>query len=117
MKTNRELLDLAAKAAGYDISHPWNAERLLLNPPVDALCIDGVSTGWNPLKNDGDALRLAVTLGIETSYHHEKGLALAVVPGLSRGRGEYWHSGPPMEAMRLAIVHAAAAIQLTKEAP
>ena len=60
--TDRELLELAAKAAGYAISHRWNEERLLLNPPVIDLCIPGVSTGWNPLTDDGDALRLAVKL-------------------------------------------------------
>lgn len=38
MSTDRELLELAAKAAGYTTSHPWNAERLTMNPPVDALC-------------------------------------------------------------------------------
>ena len=62
--TDKEMLELAAKAAGYDINHRWNEERLLLNPPVIDLCILGISTGWNPLTDDGDALRLAVKLGI-----------------------------------------------------
>lgn len=57
---DRELLELAAKACGYDTSHRWNAERLAMTPPVAALCIDGVSTGWNPLADNGDALRLAI---------------------------------------------------------
>ena len=42
--TDRELLELAAKAAG--ISKEW----------------DGVGWQWNPLTDDGDALRLAVKL-------------------------------------------------------
>ena len=62
--TDRELLERAAHACGYDTSHRWNAERLTLDPPVDALCIDGVSTGWNPLEDDGQALRLAIALGV-----------------------------------------------------
>lgn len=60
--TDRELLEMAAKAAGYDPSHPWNAARMTFDPPVIGLAIDGVSTCWNPLENDGDALRLAVKL-------------------------------------------------------
>jgi hypothetical protein len=51
--TDRELLELAAKAAEIDIS--------------DAT-FDGwgtpIQTKWNPLKDDGDALRLAVELGL-----------------------------------------------------
>ena len=66
--TDRELLEMAAKAAGYTTAHKWNAERMHLDPPVIALVAheDGelVSTGWDPLANDGDALRLAVRLGI-----------------------------------------------------
>ncbi|WP_031254262.1 hypothetical protein [Curvibacter lanceolatus] len=62
--TDRELLESAARAAGYTTDHKWNAERLLLDPPVMALVAyrDGelVSTGWNPLENDGDAFRLGI---------------------------------------------------------
>ena len=51
--TDRELLDNAAKAAGYHWPLVWP------NPsPVD------VPHDWNPLTDDGDALRLAVRLGL-----------------------------------------------------
>jgi len=51
MKTDRELLELAAKAAGY-----WDKE-------FD--CWNGFpQSGWAPLIDDGDALRLAVKLGL-----------------------------------------------------
>src|SRR5690625_1134478 len=66
--SDRELLELAAKAAGYDTSHQWNADRMEMDPPVASLCIPGVSTAWNPLEEDGDALRLAVRLGITISF-------------------------------------------------
>ena len=50
---DRELLELAATAVGYDISHSMNTERLMLTPSVDALLVrkDGkfVTTGWNPI--------------------------------------------------------------------
>lgn len=57
--TDRELLELAAKAAGYATSHRWNAERLTLCPPVADLCINGVSTAWNPLESDAERYRCA----------------------------------------------------------
>lgn len=69
MSTDRELLELAAKAAGYTTNHPWNAERLTFNQPVDALYVMNengvVHTAWNPLDDSGAALNLAVKLGIE----------------------------------------------------
>lgn len=48
--TDRELLEKAAKAAGY-----WSAE---FNVP------EGFPSNWDPLLDDGDALRLAVRLNI-----------------------------------------------------
>ncbi len=68
MITDRELLELAAKAAGYTTSHPWNAERLTMNPPVDALYVMNengvVHTAWNPFDDSGAALNLACDLGL-----------------------------------------------------
>jgi hypothetical protein len=52
--TDRELLELAAKAAG-ELTPSWYGN--------DAY-FDGVLSRWNPLDDDGDALRLAVNLGI-----------------------------------------------------
>jgi len=53
MTTDRELLEAAAKAAGIAIEFygemPWLASG---------------KRPWNPLTDDGDALRLAVKLGI-----------------------------------------------------
>lgn len=58
MSTDRELLDLAAKAAGVVLEdeHYWR---------------DGFWTRWNPLKDDGDALRLAVRLGLDIMFNPE----------------------------------------------
>lgn len=55
--TDRELLELAAKAAGV----------ALLGPAVNGFFISdkyGDPVYWNPLTDDGDALRLAVKLGM-----------------------------------------------------
>lgn len=56
---DRELLELAAKAAGYDFE--WGAQPLILATPPDT---ERPWRCWNPLTDDGDALRLAVDLGI-----------------------------------------------------
>jgi len=64
--TDRELLELAAKAAGIDVV--GYADRLLVFPEYDGSLIrrheNGGDVEWNPLADDGDALRLAVILGL-----------------------------------------------------
>ena len=52
MKTDRELLELAAKAAGIEVQDPET----------------GAYSLWNPLTDDGDALRLAVKLEIPLCF-------------------------------------------------
>jgi hypothetical protein len=62
--TDRELLELAAKAAGYKVDQrasfkTWrDSRRLALVEPK------GGHTLWNAVEEDGDALRLAVALRI-----------------------------------------------------
>ena len=57
--TDREMLELAAKAAGIIIDH---AKR---DPSVTFFRNDrGLVINWNPITDDGDALRLAVKLGL-----------------------------------------------------
>lgn len=53
--TDRELLELAAKAAGYkaDFTQPYEIE------------IDSTWIEWDPLTDNGDALRLAVDLSLD----------------------------------------------------
>ena len=60
MKTDRELLELAAKASG-ELTASWYGN--------DAY-FDGVLSRWNPLSDDGGALRLAVKLQLEIDVHH-----------------------------------------------
>ncbi|HBP5538858.1 hypothetical protein [Pseudomonas aeruginosa] len=63
--TDRELLELAAKAAGYQFS---TSMRSLSQPPVPVILAEsGRWKQWDPLHDDGDALRLAVKLAIEIS--------------------------------------------------
>jgi hypothetical protein len=57
--TDRELLEKAAKAAGYTIvMSVYQPGHLFLREG------DHENRLWNPLTDDGDALRLAVKLGI-----------------------------------------------------
>lgn len=59
--TDRELLELAAKAAGIDgvYREIGCAKTCGISSHMNAAVL------WNPLTDDGDALRLAVKLGID----------------------------------------------------
>jgi hypothetical protein len=102
--SDRKLLELAAKAAGYE--YLWN---------IDSLLIKGLSGRWNPIADDGDALRLAVKCGIEIWPDRE---AKEVVVGFCIGKGQNMvglnfsanFEDDEMAATRLAIVRAAAQI-------
>lgn len=60
---DRELLELAAKAAGYNVKG-WINDKLV---GWDAIT-GNEFTGWNPLESDGDAFRLAVRLSIDITF-------------------------------------------------
>jgi len=55
--TDRELLELAAKAAGIDYYTRAQSGGMLTD-----------NGEWNPLTDDGDALRLAAKLGIDVMH-------------------------------------------------
>lgn len=57
---DRELLELAAKAAGLEPKQAWGITLVKGDGHSDPFC-----PFWNPLTDDGDALRLAVKLGLE----------------------------------------------------
>lgn len=78
MKTDRELLELAADAIGLpplkfiaSFVGYWDSSR-------EGKGI-GCNVYWNPLADDGDALRLAVKLRLEVSYHAALQQAFAIV--------------------------------------
>ncbi|MDP5445193.1 hypothetical protein P3790_29860 [Pseudomonas aeruginosa] len=59
---DRELLELAARAAGYQFSYSY---RSLSSPAVPVILAEtGRWRQWDPRHDDGDALRLAVDAGI-----------------------------------------------------
>jgi hypothetical protein len=57
--TDRELLENAAKAAGIEFSETGGGSRYAPKPGFIQPYVP-----WNPLTDDGDALRLAVTCGL-----------------------------------------------------
>ena len=99
MTTDRELLEYAAKAAVR--GSQWWMESVW----------NGADREWNPLTDDGDALRLAVTCKIDVVQFSL--LVRADVDGLPDVREPY--NGDPYAATRRAIVRAAAEIGRSKE--
>jgi hypothetical protein len=119
--TDRELLELAAKAAGlrvgfepnrvecgrYDLywSHVYH-QLIWHNKTAGSEYPEPVC--WNPLTDDGDALRLAVKLRIDVNHGGTLVVAEQVKPhdtGCAEPRG-----ADPCAATRRAITRAAAEI-------
>lgn len=118
--TDRELLEAAAKAAGHAIV--WGEVHRVGDTDVDCTDMAYVVSSdreelpayWNPLQDDGDALRLAVKLGIAIELHPAWVYARAVMPNdhyrwmeITEGWG---NGGDRYAATRRAIVRAAASI-------
>ena len=103
---DRELLELAAKAAG---------EPYFEHAPEGGLYLSN-GEDWNPLENDGDALRLAVKLSIIVATYPEEILntveAIAFFDGNRRKEKHITEKlgDDPYAATRRAIVRAAAEI-------
>ena len=67
--TDRELLELAARAAGLAGNY-YNGDRTMA-AHFATLDNEGRIIKWNPLSSDGDALRLAVRLRIPVNPVYE----------------------------------------------
>ncbi len=114
--TDRKLLELAAKAAG------WTAGFVISTAEPDVIITAMVDTGskifgrWNPLTDDGDALRLAVKLnlsiitgwGFDGNPSGSVGTMLGSHDDLRLTQVE--HGDDPCAAWRRSIVIAAAEI-------
>lgn len=99
--TEREMLELAAKAAGYDIDYEEAYltffRRDVVGRPI-----------WNPLHDDGDALRLAVKLKLQVRPNDYDTLVTARLP--LRINAAETYGSDCYAASRRAIVRAAAEI-------
>lgn len=100
--TDRELLELAAKAAGIDGSYAKDYKSIATRR--DYLGV--VMSVWNPLQEDGDALRLAVKLKIQITLF---GGFVQAVEGCTVVT-EDMRIDDPYTATRRAIVRVAAEI-------
>lgn len=108
MNNDRELLDLAAKAAGIEWCH------------IEGLCPNGgywkfsdgkTQAWWNPLTDDGDALRLAVKLEMQMVIGYRRIEACIASDSESEPILAYENKvGDLYAATRRAIVRAAAEI-------
>ncbi|WP_175725121.1 hypothetical protein [Burkholderia ambifaria] len=94
--TDREMLEWAAKAAQYSVRFTSDEQ---------CFRVDKDWTGqWNPMTDDGDALRLAVDL----NFLFKHALLCAVAEENDRCNGDY------RAATRRAIVRVAAGIGMTE---
>ena len=105
--TDKELLELAAKAADMRLNHAGQ--------PTTGNYYDSADFIWNPLTDDGDALRLAVKLGVRGYFDVEIQKGSVQVTSFE----PYEHTAyeefkirteDPHAAVRRAIVKAAADI-------
>lgn len=100
MTTDRELLELAARAAGVNLRDAtfdgWG---------------DVIQSNWNPIADDGDALRLMARLNINVSYRENINGAWVVAEHEGIDFCPESLDGPHEDvATRRAIVKAAASI-------
>lgn len=96
---DRELLELAAKAA--------DKAGLICIAEMKRWCSD-IAEFWNPLTDDGDALRLAVTLGFQIDIN-DCGITTVADGDIFENCAD-----DPYAATRRAIVRAAAEIGKTQ---
>jgi len=108
--TDKELLELAAKAAGIELK--WMTQLGNgVKPDEDFI------SNWHPLTDDGDALRLAVKLrlSIYAPCYQMNDITRPLVRSQDRKHGVCCNEGEqviddPYAATRRAIVRAAAEI-------
>ena len=128
--TDRELLELAAKAAGFGGEHgtTWTESEYPKGSGKNGALWNYVGHGdtaklWNPLSDDGDALRLAVKLNIriEPNFSDGSHFIFAGIDNPNHAPELVWESEyewlaeeisqeDPMGATRRAIVRAAVEI-------
>ena len=130
--TDRELLEAAAKAAGWSgwkskhgywnvkspegddficcnnwfAYNPDSGDKLPISTFADAL----TEIGWHPLEDDGDALRLAVRLQMTLRCYMGNTCAQIGVSGQPNAYENEVNHDDPCAATRRAIVRAAASI-------
>ena len=99
--TNLEMLGFAAVSINRTVVYKTDPIT-----GVDYCRFVSCADRWDPLQNDGDALRLAVALRFRVDHLYQGGQCVMV------GNGDTWalefYNGDAVTATRLAIVRAAA---------
>jgi hypothetical protein len=102
---DRELLEAAAKAAGYKVRTVSGYEE----GGTVSFYMEPGQLWWNPLQDDGDALRLAVKLRLTVHHFLQTEEVEVCLPYCDNGVNVFWREDP-YAATRRAIVRAAAAL-------
>jgi len=102
---DKELLELAAKASDYGLTY----KRQISNETHEWVSDDGLFWQWNPLIDDGQALRLAVKCRIDVEVFNDTTLSWVMI-GCGYFEIEEKHNDDQYAATRRAIVRAAAEI-------
>ena len=100
MSTDREILEDAAKAAGYIPARMSDDGRGLL--------LHGVQDPWGPLTDDGDCARMEAACGIDVSWCG--GFVKSNGPNVSFAATFVAHGGDKNAARRFASTYVAAAM-------
>ena len=106
--TDKELLELAAKAAGIELRI---YDGMIVNPGTDLVVVTKDGFPWNPLNSGADALRLAVKLNLIVDIGG--GYAEARCPEFDpepKAMEYFNNNDDPYAATRRAIVRAASEI-------
>jgi hypothetical protein len=109
--TDRELLEAAAKAAGYKVGSGTVYGVQGFHMKDGLLCPNDLY--WNPLTDDGDALRLAVKLKMEVQTNEASASVQTWQSDIGETNEVIEYFDPPQgsyAATRRAIVRAAAEI-------
>ena len=120
-ESDRELLEMAAKASGFDFVQ-WTSGAWTFGEKTE--CRPEGGDVWNPLVDDGDALRLACHLEIDILFTHDDVEAIATQYAqaedqelISPWACENFKKQDKATAAKRAIVRTAAAIQKQKPEP
>jgi hypothetical protein len=98
--TDRELLEAAAKAAGYQLS---SVSEMIWSDTLGEFVL------WNPLTDDGDALRLVVKLRLTVNCSYDE-VAICGQEFTQKDVFIERNGEDPLAATRRAVVRAAAEI-------
>ena len=105
---DRELLEMSAKAAGIEYQFDDDGDVIEYFGGGLQLAFNGAK--WNPLTDDGDALRLAVKLRMMIDFITQPNSWMVGCTVAVSSAGNFYEKGFTEEAVRRAIVRAAAEI-------